>query len=243
MQMIVFDLETTLTYQKDMIPEIIEIGAVKIETDAAGMPVDTFQRYTFPAIQRRISDRTRKFIGLNKEDMPTFIPFQEAFSAFLAWIGDEPYHLCTWGPDDKKLMIEHCARFGLSLDWLRNFNDIQPAISQLLANKKQMSLKDAIDTAGIVQEGRLHSALVDAIHTAHLLVKYNKHVPLSENTPAENYYMASSLYITCRACGKTKYYKEFGLKSKMCQPCLHARKKEQQKNVENESAPRFSAES
>lgn len=235
MQMIVFDLETTLTYKKEMIPEIIEIGAVKIEADKSGMPVDTFQRYTFPAIQRKISDRTRKFIGLNKDEMPTFIPFREAFSAFLAWIGDEEYHLCTWGRDDKKLMIEHCARFGISLDWLRNYNDIQPAISELLANKKQMSLKDAIDSAGIVQEGRLHSALVDAIHTAHLLVKYNKNVALSENTPQENYYMASPLFITCKACSKTKYYKDFGLKSKLCQPCLQVRKKEKEKEAKDPS--------
>ncbi|TGV12682.1 exonuclease, partial [Mesorhizobium sp. M00.F.Ca.ET.186.01.1.1] len=30
MQIIVYDLETTLTHQKDKIPEIIEIGAAKI---------------------------------------------------------------------------------------------------------------------------------------------------------------------------------------------------------------------
>jgi inhibitor of KinA sporulation pathway (predicted exonuclease) len=227
MQIIVFDLETTLTHQKDMIPEIIEIGAVKIETEKKKAPVDTFQRYTFPAIQQRISDRTRKFIGLNKDEMPTFFPFREAFSSFLAWIGaDTDYYLCTWGRDDKKLMIEHCARFGITFDWLRNYNDIQPAISTLLAGKNQMSLKDAIEAAGIVQEGRLHSALVDAIHTAHLLIKCNKNVHLEKNTPEANYYMASPLYMNCKACKKMKYYTDFGLKSKMCQSCLHLRKKE-----------------
>ncbi|MFX6292577.1 hypothetical protein ABTG11_19150, partial [Acinetobacter baumannii] len=71
-------------------------------------------------------------------------------------------------------MIEHCARLGITLQWLRNYNDIQPAISRFIADRKQISLKDAIDAAGIVQEGRLHSALVDAIHTAHLLIKFNR---------------------------------------------------------------------
>lgn len=226
MKIIVFDLETTLTHQRDMVPEIIEIGAAKLVPGANGVEVDTFQRYTFPAIQRRITERTRKFIGLDKDKMPTFIPFREAFFSFLEWMGpDSDYYLCTWGTDDKRLMIEHCARFGLPFDWLRNYNDIQPPISMLLADRKQMSLKDAIDAAGIVQEGRLHSALVDAIHTAHLLVKFSQTVPLENNTPAENYTLSSPLYITCRSCKKTKYYTAFGRKSRRCEACLSQKKK------------------
>jgi sporulation inhibitor KapD len=226
LQIIVFDLETTLTYQRDKIPEIIEIGAAKVVPGKNGVEVDTFQRYTFPAIERRITERTRKFIGLDKENMPTFIPFRRAFAEFMKWIGnDSDYYLCTWGQDDKRLMIEHCARFGLDFNWMRNYNDIQPPISMLLADRKQMSLKEAIDTAGIIQEGRLHSALVDAIHTAHLLIKYNKTVHLKENTPEENYNLSSSLYITCRSCKKSKYYTAFGRKSRRCEACLQHRKK------------------
>lgn len=229
MQIIVFDLETTLTYQKNKIPEIIEIGAAKVVPGKNGVEVDTFQRYTFPAIERRISERTCHFIGLDKENLPDFIPFQTAFADFLEWIGtDSEYYLCTWGKDDKRLMIEHCARFGLPFDWLQNYNDIQPPISMLLAERKQMGLKDAIDAAGIVQEGRLHSALVDAIHTAHLLIKYNNIVHLVKNTPEENYTMSSSLYVTCRSCRKSKYYTAFGRKSRRCISCMQRRKKLEQ---------------
>lgn len=233
MQIIVFDLETTLTHKKDMIPEIIEIGAVKVDTKDPRMDVATFQAYTFPEIQRRISDRTRKFIGLKKEEMPTFVPFRKAFSDFLQWIGTETdYYLCTWGRDDRKLLIEHCARLGIPLDWLRNYNDIQPTISMLLMDRTQISLKDAIDAAGIKQEGHLHSALIDAIHTAHLLVKYYKKVELANNTPADNYAMSSPLYITCTGCNKTKYYTAFGRKSKRCQSCLQHMKKNSAKALQ-----------
>ncbi|MED4584404.1 3'-5' exonuclease [Brevibacillus choshinensis] len=237
MQIIVFDLETTLTHQKDKIPEIIEIGAAKVVTGKNGVEVDTFQRYTFPAIERRITERTRKFIGLDKENMPTFIPFRTAFASFLEWIGDDQdYYLSTWGMDDKRLMIEHCARFGLDFNWMRNYNDIQPPISMMLADRKQMSLKDAIDAAGIVQEGRLHSALVDAIHTAHLLIKFNKQVHLANNTPEENYNLSSSLYITCRSCKKSKYYTAFGRKSRRCEACLQY-KKQLEQAVESAGVP------
>lgn len=229
MQIIVFDLETTLTFQRNKIPEIIEIGAAKVVPGAKGVEVDTFQRYTFPAIERKISERTCQFIGLDKENLPDFIPFQTAFAEFLEWIGtDSEYYLCTWGKDDKRLMIEHCARFGLRFDWLQNYNDIQPPISMLLAERKQMGLKDAIDAAGIVQEGRLHSALVDAIHTAHLMIKYNNIVHLVKNTPEENYTMSSSLYVTCRSCKKSKYYTAFGRKSRRCISCMQRRKKQEQ---------------
>ncbi|WP_421617565.1 exonuclease domain-containing protein [Brevibacillus sp. TJ4] len=229
MQIVVFDLETTLTHQKDKIPEIIEIGAAKLVPGQSGVDVDTFQRYTFPAIERRISERTREFIGLDKENMPEFIPFPRAFSQFMEWIGpSSDSYLCSWGKDDKRLLIEHCARFGLTFSWLQNYNDIQPPISMLLAGRKQMGLKDAIDAAGIEQEGRLHSALVDAIHTAHLMVKYNDIIPLQKNMPEENYQMASPLYINCRSCKKAKYYTSFGRKSKVCASCLQQKRKKKQ---------------
>lgn len=204
-----------------MIPEIIEIGAVKIDTAEQGIELDTFQKYIFPEIQQRISDRTLSFIGLKKEGMPEFIPFREAFRLFIEWLDpDSDYALCTWSSDDKRLIIEHCARFGVELGWLKNYNDIQPAISHLIAGRKQVSLKDAIDAAGIIQEGRLHSALVDAIHTAQLLIRFNKNLQLVKNTPQENYALSSPLYITCKICSKTKYYKAFGRKSNKCKRCL-----------------------
>jgi inhibitor of KinA sporulation pathway (predicted exonuclease) len=237
MQIIVFDLETTLTHQKNKIPEIIEIGAAKLVPGQGGVAVDTFQRYTFPAIERRISEQTMEFIGLDKENLPEFIPFPQAFAQFLEWIGPDPEtYLCSWGRDDKRLLIEHCARFGLSFSWLKNYNDIQPPISMKLAGRKQMGLKDAIDQAGIVQEGRLHSALVDAIHTAHLMVKFNDIIPLEENSPEENYNLSSPLYITCRSCKKSKYYTSFGRRSKVCSSCLQKRRKEKEEAEAAEAA-------
>jgi len=181
MHAVIFDLEATFTTRKGQIPEIVEIGAVKVNLSEPSAPLrEVFHCYTQPDIRGTIGKNTRKFIGLKEEDLDKMVPFKEGLNEFIRWIGEE-YYLCSWGNDDKRLMIEHCNRFLLSKRWIRNYNDIQSPISRLLAGRNQIKLKDALVMAGIEQEGRLHSALTDAIHTAKLFVKFRDQIVLQRN--------------------------------------------------------------
>ncbi len=181
MHAVIFDLETTFITRKGQIPEIVEIGACKIDVTMARPPArEVFQCYTFPEIRGTIGKSTRKFIGLKEEDMDKFIPFKEGLKEFISWIGKD-YYLCSWGNDDKRILIEHCNRFLMSKRWIRNYNDIQNPISQILAGRRQIKLKDALALSGIEQEGRLHSALTDAINTAKLFVTFKNQINLQKN--------------------------------------------------------------
>ncbi|MEJ8544357.1 exonuclease domain-containing protein [Brevibacillus borstelensis] len=219
MDAVVFDLETTFTYEKGQTPEIIEIGARKINlSDPQSTQLNTFQCYTHPELRGRIGLRTRKFIGMKEADLERVVPFAQGIRQFIEWLGND-YYLCSWGGDDRLLFIEHCARYGISLNWLKNYNDIQPAISQLLGGRPQMKLKDAVVQSGLEVQGRLHSALTDAINTANLLIKHRAAVQLEKNTPQENYSMSCALYWTCRKCAKEKHYTAFSGSKRFCQEC------------------------
>ncbi len=181
MYAVIFDLETTFITRKGQIPEIVEIGATKINLSLPHSPDrEVFQCYTFPEVSGRIGKSTRKFIGLKEEDLEKVVPFREGLKDFINWLGED-YYLCSWGMDDRRHLIEHCNRFLLSKRWIKNYNDIQAPISQLLAGRRQIKLKDALALSGIEQEGRLHSALVDAINTAKLFVAFKDHIKLQKN--------------------------------------------------------------
>lgn len=172
---VIFDVETTYVTVKGEIPEIVEIGACKVNLNAydpGETGKDCFQCYTFPEIKGSFGKKTLKFIGLKEEDLGQVVPFREGYDRFMEWIGSELVYFCSWGVDDRKILLEHCKRFDLPQSWLNHYHDIQRPISQLLVKRNQMKLKDAIEQAGIEKEGRLHSALVDAINTTKLFVRY-----------------------------------------------------------------------
>jgi sporulation inhibitor KapD len=182
MYAVIFDLEATFTTRKGQIPEIVEIGAVKVNLSLPSAPIrEVFHCYTLPEIRGTIGISTRKFIGLKEEDLEKMVPIKAGLKEFISWMGEE-YYLCSWGNDDKRLLIEHCNRLLLSKRWIRNYNDIQYPISRILAGRNQIKLKDALTLSGIEQEGRLHSALTDAIHTAKLFIAYRDQIRLHKNT-------------------------------------------------------------
>lgn len=234
MDAVVFDLETTFTYEKGQTPEIIEIGARKINlSDPQSAQMQTFQCYTHPEIRGKIGLRTRKFIGMKEADLQRVVPFQQGIRQFIDWLGDD-YYLCSWGGDDRLLFVEHCARYGISLNWLKNYNDIQPAISQYLSGRTQMKLKDAVLQSGLEVQGRLHSARSDAINTANLLLKHRSYVQLDRNTPEENYSMSCALYWKCRRCSKEKYYTAFSGSKRFCLECAASKQEVQSTSLVRE---------
>lgn len=217
MDIIIYDLETTYSYKKGQIPEVVEIGAVRIDSSRRQI-TDSFQCYVFPQIRGKFDSRTMRFIGMKEEDQASAIPFPEALERFKSWMGDH-YYFCAWGPDDKRILIEHCVRFAVSFDWLKNTNNIQTPISQLLGPFKQMGLAKAMEITGLETEGRLHSALDDSINTAKLLIHYYDQVSLEKNDPPTFEGESCPLYRTCRSCKKEKWYRQFRTRKNFCIRC------------------------
>ena len=83
-EFIAFDLETTGLYPPEK-QQIIEYGAVRFKN---GIPVETFQ--TFVRIQGKLHRFITKLTGIHDGMLQDAPEEEEAFTAFLTFIGDTP---------------------------------------------------------------------------------------------------------------------------------------------------------
>jgi inhibitor of KinA sporulation pathway (predicted exonuclease) len=181
---VIFDLELVKRFRKGQLSEIVEIGACKVDLETKQL-LDQIQIYMLPK-SGVITESTRKFIHMRKEDVEGALSFEKGIQQFADWLGDQ-YYLCSWGRDDKIHLVDQCVRNQLSLDWFKNYNDIQKPIGKLLgaAKNNQMGLKNALKELAIEPTGKLHRGIDDAINTAELLIKFLDQIELQENTLTE----------------------------------------------------------
>jgi inhibitor of KinA sporulation pathway (predicted exonuclease) len=178
---VIFDLELVKRFRKGQLSEIVEIGACKVNLDTKQC-FDQLQIYMLPK-SGVISESTRKFIHMSKEDVEEAIPFEQGIKQFADWLGED-YYLCSWGRDDKIHIVDQCVRNHISLDWFQNYNDIQKPIGKLMGAQKnsQIGLKNALKELGIEVTGKLHRGIDDAINTSELLIQFLDQIELQTNT-------------------------------------------------------------
>src|SRR5438128_11442214 len=75
--------------------ETIEIGAVRL--DAGLDVVDEYDAFIRPVVEPQLSSFCTSLTSITQEDVDNANPFSMVFPQFLAWAGDEPYRLCSWG--------------------------------------------------------------------------------------------------------------------------------------------------
>ncbi|AZV43652.1 exonuclease [Peribacillus asahii] len=202
MHVIIFDLEMNNVYKKERTNSIVEIGAVKVKLENLEIQ-QYFQTYIMPHVG--IGKGTMKFIQMDENDVRKAVSPKQALSEFVEWIGKD-YYLCSWGDIDKLYLIQECVNESFPLSWLKNYNDIQPAIANAIVGKKIIKLKDAIRESGIKEEGYSHSAMYDAVNTSSLFIKYHDQIELKTSTASENYSYSKDLYRKCNKCGIVKYF-------------------------------------
>ena len=176
MSYIVYDLEMTVRRKRGQVAEIIEIGAVKVEADAAGGPpliASTFQSFVKPVMVPQLSADTTEFTGIAQQDVSAADPLPDVLRAFVEWIGPQEYFLCAWGPDDLRQLVQECRQQGISTDWIVNHNNLQKMLSKTfkLEKHQQMGLKNALEMLELPFSGSHHRALDDALNTARIMVK------------------------------------------------------------------------
>lgn len=190
MDAIVYDLE--FSSNRSRTGEIIEIGAVRLTRDPASgewFIADTFSTLVKP--RTHLNNDTVQLTGIERTQLADAPTFAEAIDAFRAWIGDRPCYFCTWGPEDRILLIERCQELGLDIgEWFRNHNDLQRQFSERYSREhgtrfRQIGLKKACEIVGVAIEGHEHRALDDARTTARLFLQAQDCFELRTNTPEE----------------------------------------------------------
>lgn len=196
--------------------EIIEIGAIKV--DQYMKPICEMREYIKPTIFPIINPKVTEITKINSSILnKNGISFEEAMNK-LKGMFEEGDVLCSWAKDDvAEIIINANYHKYKDLNWLDAYLDIQEYASQILAHKKALGLKTALDELKIkVDETKLHDALNDAFYTVEVFKRiYNSRVIKNHivrdiyNMPAINVSNLDKIEIDtdklnfiCPKCGK-----------------------------------------
>lgn len=145
--------------------EIIEIGAVKL--DKYMKKLKEYKTYIKPTALKILNPKITEITHITEKDLQSGISFKEAMDS-LKELVDEDDIICSWAKDDVAEIINNAAYHNYTeINWLRDYLDIQEYCTKVLAYKKSMSLKSALERLKIkVEKDKLHDALNDAVYTS-----------------------------------------------------------------------------
>lgn len=161
--MIILDLEWNRGYDKKPLNEILQIGAVRIET-LGGPIVDVFNAWVRPTVHKKFDLGARKLpdLGAFKQ---SHTRFPAAVEAFRAWCGGDRA-FAGWGTGDVEALNENCKYWGLPSFEAEEFFDFQRAFAHALGVEQQIALWRAVEYCGLPDVFDYHSAVNDAMYTA-----------------------------------------------------------------------------
>lgn len=175
--------------------EIIEIGAIKV--DKYMKPVCEMREYIkptiFPVINPVVTDITKITMDvLDKNGIPFIEGLNKLKSMF-----EEGDIICSWAKDDivELIMNANYHNYG-DLSWIKEYLDIQEYSTKILAHKKALGLKNALEELKIkVDDTKLHDALNDAQYTL-LVFKHIYNSRIVKNYIVKDIYSMPSIQIT-----------------------------------------------
>lgn len=180
MKHIVVDLEMNNVAQQSetrriCTHETIEIGAVMLDDNM--QEISSFRTYVKPEYNDCIVPKISRLTGITTEMVACAPSFSEAFQMFTGWClgtGDE-VTIYAWSASDytqikKEIKLKNYeASAEEEMLVAEAWQDFQKEFDVHLGFERQLSLKMALEMAGIDFSGREHDALDDARNTAELL--------------------------------------------------------------------------
>ena len=149
--------------------EIIEVGAVKLDDQNRVIDrFDTFVKPQYGEITTFITELTH----IRPEDVNGAREFGEVMDSFVEWLGEEDTLMYSWSSADWMQIQRECRMKSYENDRLESLYeewvDFQMVFGKIIGIEQPISLENALNGAGIVFEGRPHSAIADAENTAAL---------------------------------------------------------------------------
>ena len=143
--------------------EIIQIGAVKLDEDLN--EIDEFNLMIKPVFYRKMNKRVEELTSITDAELENGERFEDAANRFREWCGDDSIML-TWGPSDKKILIENLIMHDMTYDWIPEYFDAQFMFDlQETMEDRDFSLDYAFYYFGLIGM-KAHDALNDARDTA-----------------------------------------------------------------------------
>ena len=180
MSMIVLDLEWNQPLSADSplaiklctkLPfEIIQIGAVKVETGEQFKATCCLQQYKI------LSPRISKLTGITKQDVKNGETFQNAMARFQEFCGEDPI-LLTWGFNDIPILRQNLNFYGLDTSFTDRYYNLQIMFNQQFdPGEVVRGLSFAVDFFELTVEESYHDGLNDAAYTAEVA----KHIDIEK---------------------------------------------------------------
>lgn len=174
MNYIVLDLEWNQSndaeeVNKDLIFEIIEIGAIKLNEKRE--KIGEFSEKITPEVYREFHHITESLVHMKMEDLENCRTFPEVAESFFDFCGDN-YIFCTWGPLDLYELQRNMNFYHMEplFDGPIPFLDVQKLFSIAYEDSKsRRSLEYAIDFLEIPKDIPFHRALADAYYTTKIV--------------------------------------------------------------------------
>lgn len=151
--------------------EIIEIGAVKLNSDKA--MVGEFSQLVKPQVYHELHRITSRLIHLQMQELEQGRPFVKVMDEFLSWCGED-YIFCTWGPLDLSELQNNMRFFEMQplAEGPIRFLDVQKLFSIAFDDgKSRKALEHAVDFLGIEKDIPFHRAFSDAYYAGKVLTK------------------------------------------------------------------------
>lgn len=151
----------------DLVNEIIEIGAIKL--DMYMKPLDHLKVYIKPSVIPVINPKILEITKIDKKDLEKGVSFKDGINKLRDMVDDGDI-ICSWAKDDIAEIIRNSKHFHYDdLSWIKRYLDIQEYTTKILAQKKILSLKNALQHLKIkIDDEKLHDALNDAVYTSYV---------------------------------------------------------------------------
>jgi 3'-5' exoribonuclease 1 len=172
MRYVIIDLEATC-WDKGSSPdkmEIIEIGSVLLESSAGPISRE-FGAFVRPLESPQLSDFCRSLTSIRQHDVDQADDFATVFARYVAWIGPEPFVLCSWGAYDLGQLRRDCRQHGLELPSAFESHINLKQEHSRLRGVKPMGMKGALARENISLEGTHHRGIDDARNIAKIALK------------------------------------------------------------------------
>lgn len=173
---VVIDFEATCDKERKPQPqEIIEFPSVLVNS-MTGQVEDCFQIYVRPTYNQVLTDFCKELTGIQQAQVDKGVLLSEALLMHDKWlevkgIKNTKFAVVTWSNWDCRVMLEsECRLKGIQKPpYFNRWINLKVPFQEVFGGVR-CNLKEAIQVAGLVWEGRAHCGLDDARNTAHLLM-------------------------------------------------------------------------
>ena len=152
-------------------PEIIEIGAVKIDSETLEI-TGHLENFVKPRFFPKQAAESMDFCMITEADMKTAIDFSEMLSRFNSLYVPGKTYFVSWGDDDYDVIAQGCSRHALTNPVLQDdCLDLAAAYKLIKGNRNTTGLKKAAEELDVDADGYWHTAYDDALNTSKVLLK------------------------------------------------------------------------